>query len=826
MKELSNNVLVILISVFVIITLLEFAAYQIKYGEITLKATAVGFVGMCIDNNPLIIPIASQTAYIGTPFAYDVNTTVANDLNVTFYDDTPLFTINYQTGMIAFTPQEGDENDYYINISVISSCGRLSDVKSMRLSVKFENRAPILDPIPDQAMNQNDLFTYDVNATDADNDTLFFGDNTTMFQINSNNGLIYFVPQQADVGNQSVLIWVMDGRGGIDWQIVNFEITDVNDAPVLATIGAQTAIINETYVYDVNATDADVKPEWNNLSFYDDAAFFNINPSTGLIQFFVNGSYNGTYSLNITVSDGYLSDEETISFSVIAVNHAPNITSWYPENATLEISEGESSYFNITKFDLDGTIPSTAWYLDGVVLAGQTADEYTYYAGYTSSGTHNLTVVITDGELDDAQAWTINVRDVPQIISGAAGPSQIMPPACTENWRCTEWAVCPVYEIQTRSCRDLSSCGTISFKPDERRKCFYTPQPSCSDDVINCHDGGCEIWIDCGGPCPPCATCSDKLKNCHMMSKLNTLCEEGVDCGGPCPTCPEGPQPAVCGNAICEQGELLSCTQDCGLFFGQFIIVVIAFGGASIFLYRFSALAVLFYRKKIRPLPYTNIELLGAAALRQLHLIQLEMGRKTTRAIVSELSSVIRDFFAKAFEVRRKFTYIELAEVARKRKLDKPLVKRITDFSIKMTELEYKYAEPSLAELAAAIKAAIAIVERLSGVRLHEALGKKAEEEIHAKEPQEKPVQLPQGPQAKGEGEYKMTQSDEESVRRLQVLIDEGEKAITSHATAEAEKAYARIRETYDRLRPEVKMKLYAETIRIIKLYNEIMKSE
>jgi hypothetical protein len=804
--------------------LLEVSVYYVRYNEITLKATAVGFVGMCIDNNPIIISVPHQTAYVNELYTYDVNTTVPNDVNVTFYDNTNLFNINNETGVISFVPDEGDIGDYYINISVISNCGLMTDTEMINFTVAERNRPPSLIHIPDQAINQSDLFIYDVNATDPDNDTLFFGDNTTMFQINSQTGLIYFVPGQEDVGNNSVLIWVIDGKGGIDWQVVNFEVIDVNDAPVLQHIGAQTAIINETYTYDVNATDVDVKPEWNNLTFYDNATFFNISPKTGLIQFFVNGTYNGTYSINMTVSDGNLSDTEIVSFSVVAINHPPNITSWYPENYTVEMNEGESEYFNITKFDLDGTIPSSQWYLDGRELTGQTEDEYIYYASFTSAGTHNITVVISDGQLTDSHEWVLTVKEVYQPPAGGIPPSgEAKPPPCIENWRCSEWSVCPVYELQTRTCRDLNNCGTTDKKPEESRKCTYTPQPSCNDGITNCHDGGCEIWIDCGGPCPQCATCSDRIKNCHKISKLNIMCEEAIDCGGPCPPCGLEPVPPVCGNYVCESGELFSCAQDCGLFFFEFIMIVIILGAISVSAYKAYEFAGAFYRKNIRPLPYTNMELLGASTLRKIHLVQLEMGKKPVRTIVSEFSFVMRDFFEKAFEIRKKFTYIELSEVARKRKIDKPLANRIDDFAIKMTEIEYRTAEPSITELSLAIKAAIQIVERLAGIRLHDSLEKKAEDELMKIEPEEEKIKLSETPEKVTK--YVLTDKDKAGIETLKNLIAEGEKAAGEKRTDEAEKIYSRIREIYDGINPDVKKELYSETVRIIKLYNNLMKN-
>jgi len=74
--------------------------------------------------------------------------------------------------------------------------------------------------------------------------------------------------------------------------------------------------------------------------------------------------------------------------------------------------------------------------------------------------------------------------------------------------------------------------------PKESRVCYFTENPSCTDGIKNCHDGSCELLIDCGGPCATCPTCSDKIQNQG---------ESGVDCGGPCPyACkPEAPFKAV-----------------------------------------------------------------------------------------------------------------------------------------------------------------------------------------------------------------------------------------------------------------------------------------
>ena len=70
---------------------------------------------------------------------------------------------------------------------------------------------------------------------------------------------------------------------------------------------------------------------------------------------------------------------------------------------------------------------------------------------------------------------------------------------------------------------DSSSSSSSSLSSSSSDK-----EGSCFDYIENCHDGDCEDGIDCGGPCMPCASCSDNKQNQG---------ETGIDCGGPCPPC-------------------------------------------------------------------------------------------------------------------------------------------------------------------------------------------------------------------------------------------------------------------------------------------------
>ncbi|MFC1705088.1 hypothetical protein ACFLZ6_02040, partial [Nanoarchaeota archaeon] len=75
------------------------------------------------------------------------------------------------------------------------------------------NRAPYIYPVPQLNASVGEDFHYWVNATDGDNDTLEFFDDTVLFDIEINNGHIHFVPTIAQVGTHTIEIIVRDGKG-------------------------------------------------------------------------------------------------------------------------------------------------------------------------------------------------------------------------------------------------------------------------------------------------------------------------------------------------------------------------------------------------------------------------------------------------------------------------------------------------------------------------------------------------------------------------------------------------------------------------------------
>lgn len=348
--------------------------------------------------------------------------------------------------------------------------------------------------------------------------------------------------------------------------------------------GENSSLIENVSVNDI---EENLRAEVNlsfNLSWANGEDFFNISEN-GFWNFTPNSSHLGIYNLTLCVEDGgtlydehpnislcapYTADSlsvcENFSLTITNDNRAPIITNYRPNDTTLVAIEGETLRFNVSAYDPDGNIPSIRWYFDDVLVKDDSMASDSAYSktlGYTTAGNHTLVAYADDGLLNDSIQWNITVSNAEPPVSGedetggGGGGGGAGRAPCTPEWVCDYWNNCEhirffldsanitqllynsyvaqcsledfneaICGIQRRVCVDINKCGTDRDKPNTTQVCHYTSDPNCNDGIKNCHGGLCEISIDCGGPCGPCPTCSDGLKNQG---------ESGIDCGGPCP---------------------------------------------------------------------------------------------------------------------------------------------------------------------------------------------------------------------------------------------------------------------------------------------------
>jgi len=92
------------------------------------------------------------------------------------------------------------------------------------------------------------------------------------------------------------------------------------------------------------------------------------------------------------------------------VNKAPIITSFTPVDPEPQVDEGQSLQFTHTSIDPERNLLTYSWLLDGVQNA--TTQNWIYQPSFDDAGVHNVTLVVSDGNLITTQYWNVTVRNV------------------------------------------------------------------------------------------------------------------------------------------------------------------------------------------------------------------------------------------------------------------------------------------------------------------------------------------------------------------------------------------------------------------------------
>ena len=165
----------------------------------------------------------------------------------------------------------------------------------------------------------------------------------------------------ADSGGDNtyvVVITATDGASNATNQTLTVTITNINEAPTISTNGSGethtvTQAENLSSVITYAATDVDAG---SSLSFSlsgTDAADFAINASSGVLTFAINPDFeapadsdtNNTYVVVITVSDGALSDTQTLTVTISNANESATVSA---PTVSGTINKGISTTITVT----------------------------------------------------------------------------------------------------------------------------------------------------------------------------------------------------------------------------------------------------------------------------------------------------------------------------------------------------------------------------------------------------------------------------------------------------------------------------------------------
>ena len=260
--------------------------------------------------------------------------------------------------MFTWTPTEAQGPGVY-TFDVIVSDGSLTDTQSITITVDEVNVAPVLTNVPATVtIPEMALYTFTFIATDSDipAQTLTFSLGLTAptgAAIDPSTGEFTWAPTELQgPGVYTFDVIVSDGSL-TDTQSITITVDEVNVAPVLTNVPATVTIPEMVaYSFTATATDSDIPAQTLTFSLGLTAPTgAAIDPVTGVFTWTPTEAQGpGVYTFDVIVSDGSLTDTQSITITVDEVNVAPVLTD---VPATVTIPEMVAYSFTATATDED-----------------------------------------------------------------------------------------------------------------------------------------------------------------------------------------------------------------------------------------------------------------------------------------------------------------------------------------------------------------------------------------------------------------------------------------------------------------------------------------
>jgi len=193
--------------------------------------------------------------------------------------------------------------------------GAVYRIDNLEIRSNVSRFAPVIDSSPVLTATQNNLYSYTLSASDADNDVLILSAPRLpdWLLFDSVSGILSGTPTPADVGTHDVTLSASDG-GDSATQSFTIEVSATDSPPYITSALKVVAKVGKAWRYQLLAEDADgdaltltvtSAPGW--LTF--DAGSGELSGKPGKV-------YRGTNKVTFAISDGKNIVRETLRIKV------------------------------------------------------------------------------------------------------------------------------------------------------------------------------------------------------------------------------------------------------------------------------------------------------------------------------------------------------------------------------------------------------------------------------------------------------------------------------------------------------------------------------
>lgn len=193
------------------------------------------------------------------------------------------------------------------------------------------NQVPTLAAIGPRGVGETELLTFNVSATDPDGTTPSLSadplpTNASFVDAGNGTGTFSFTPSYDQAGIYDILFIASDGVAA-DSELVTVTVTNLNRAPVLASIGAQSVAEGSILNLPISASDDDADSlVLSTGTLPENATFVDAGNGTGTLTFAPSFLQAGSYDILFIVEDQSLAaDSELVT---VTVDDTPQNALW------------------------------------------------------------------------------------------------------------------------------------------------------------------------------------------------------------------------------------------------------------------------------------------------------------------------------------------------------------------------------------------------------------------------------------------------------------------------------------------------------------------
>jgi len=392
-----------------------------------------------INYPPMLDSIKAKTVNEGQILTFRVHATDANGdrlilsatnipLNSTFTDS------GNGAGSFRFSPSYVQAGVYNVTFFARDTVGAV-DSELVRITVNNVNNPPVLDSIGAKSVNEGQVLTFRIHATDINGDRLILSalsvpTNAIFTDSGNGAGSFRFSPNYAQAGVYNVTFIVRDTVGAADSELVQIIVNNVNNPPVLDSIGPKSVTEGQVLTFRTHATDINGdRLILSVLNIPANATFTDSTNGAGSFRFSPDYTQAGIYNVTFIARDTVgAADSEVVALTVISAgNQTPVLDSIGPRS----VNEGSSLTFRLHATDADRdsivlstiNLPANAIFTD----SGNGAGSFRFNPSYVQAGIYNITFKATDPSLaTDSEVVRITVNNInnPPVLD-SIGPKSI-----------------------------------------------------------------------------------------------------------------------------------------------------------------------------------------------------------------------------------------------------------------------------------------------------------------------------------------------------------------------------------------------------------------